>query len=106
MDQLVSGLTHMTGKQLKAIAHLLPIPNVMEDIGIASKLARSNQGRKRQEGLLAKQIRQYIDAKTLEKLHVGARATHGDVCLPCSFCPGSPSLQHMHGLHISSAMLQ
>ncbi|PNH11723.1 hypothetical protein TSOC_001433 [Tetrabaena socialis] len=54
--ETVRGLTSMTSKQLSAVTHLLP-PGTLEGVGIAAKLPRSNQGRKRQEALVAKMLR-------------------------------------------------
>jgi hypothetical protein len=76
MDTIVQGITDMTPKQLKSISHLLaPIPDIMEDISLANKLPRSNQARKRQEGLIAKKIRSLVDDRALEKLEVGPPPT-------------------------------
>ncbi|GAX77644.1 hypothetical protein CEUSTIGMA_g5087.t1 [Chlamydomonas eustigma] len=67
MDKIVNGLTYMNKGQIKAVAHLLT-PEIVEELAIAARLPRSNQGRKRQEGLVAKRMRQYVDDASLEKL--------------------------------------
>ncbi|KXZ49136.1 hypothetical protein GPECTOR_23g64 [Gonium pectorale] len=64
---LVRGLTAMTPKQLSAVAHLLP-PGSVEAVGIAAKLPRSNQGRKRQEALVAKMLRGQLTETQIDKL--------------------------------------
>ncbi|GLC52919.1 hypothetical protein PLESTB_000688100 [Pleodorina starrii] len=64
---VVRGLTSMTPKQLAAVSHLLP-PGTVEAVGIAAKLPRSNQGRKRQEGLVAKMLRGQLTEQQMEKL--------------------------------------
>ena len=67
MDVLVSGLTHMSKKQIEAISHLL-LPSIIDNIGVANALPRSNQGRKRQEDFIAKQIRLFVPPESLAKL--------------------------------------
>ncbi|KAG2492268.1 hypothetical protein HYH03_009508 [Edaphochlamys debaryana] len=64
---VVRGLTSMSAKQLGAVSHLLP-PGGMEAVGIAAKLPRSNQGRKRQEALVAKMLRGQLTDPQIEKL--------------------------------------
>jgi ribosomal 50S subunit-associated protein YjgA (DUF615 family) len=68
MDVLVSGLTHMSKKQVEAISHLLT-PSIIDNIGVAASLPRSNQGRKRQEDFIAKQIRLFVPPNALAKLN-------------------------------------
>lgn len=64
---VVRGLTIMTNKQLAAVSHLLP-PGTIEAVGLAARLPRSNQGRKRQENLVAKMLRGQLTDEQLEKL--------------------------------------
>lgn len=68
MDVLVSGLTHMSKSQIAAISHLLT-PAIIENIGVAAALPRSNQGRKRQEDFIAKQVRLFVAPDALAKLN-------------------------------------
>lgn len=103
LDNIVSGLTYMTPKQLAAVAHLLaPIPDAFDDIAIAAKLPRSNQGRKRQEQLIVKKVRKSIDEEALEKLSVRPAwrfALHACcAALPAWTCvqARAASLAHMH----------
>ncbi|KAG2423101.1 hypothetical protein HXX76_002326 [Chlamydomonas incerta] len=64
---IVVGLANMSPKQLKAVSHLLP-PGAVEAVGIAARLPRSNQGRKRQEQLVAKMMRGQVGEGALTKL--------------------------------------
>lgn len=64
---VVRGLAGMTAKQINAVAHLLP-PGGLEAVAIAAKLPRSNQGRKRQEALVAKMLRGQLTETQLAKL--------------------------------------
>ncbi|GIL86622.1 hypothetical protein Vretimale_11497 [Volvox reticuliferus] len=64
---VVRGLTSMTAKQLGAVSHLLP-PGTVDAVGIAARLPRSNQGRKRQEGLIAKMLRGQLTEQQMDKL--------------------------------------
>ncbi|GLI67652.1 hypothetical protein VaNZ11_011901 [Volvox africanus] len=64
---VVRGLTSMTAKQLVAVSHLLP-PGTRDAIDIAANLPRSNQGRKRQEGLIAKMLRVQLTEQQMDKL--------------------------------------
>ncbi|GIL57157.1 hypothetical protein Vafri_12463 [Volvox africanus] len=64
---VVRGLTSMTAKQLGAVSHLLP-PGTRDAVDIAARLPRSNQGRKRQEGLIAKMLRVQLTEQQMEKL--------------------------------------
>ena len=70
---VVRGLVGMTTKQINAVEHLLP-PGGLEAVAIAAKLPRSNQGRKRQEALVAKMLRGQLTEGQLAKLTVGADA--------------------------------
>ncbi|KAG2423680.1 hypothetical protein HYH02_015295 [Chlamydomonas schloesseri] len=63
----VVGLANMSPKQLAAVAHLLP-PGTVEAIGIAARLPRANQGRKRQEQLVAKMMRGQVGEGARAKL--------------------------------------
>lgn len=71
--EVVQGLVCMTPKQLAAVSHLLT-PQHIDAIRIAAKLPRSNQGRKRQENLVAKMLRGELApggmAKLLQAVHL------------------------------------
>ena len=79
MDVLVAGLTHMSKKQIDAVTHLLT-PSIVENIGIAAALPRSNQGRKRQEDFIAKQVRLFVDEEALAKLKSAVELAKEDTC--------------------------
>ncbi|EFJ46469.1 hypothetical protein VOLCADRAFT_105461 [Volvox carteri f. nagariensis] len=64
---VVRGLTSMSPKQLAAVSHMLP-PGAVEAVGVAARLPRSNQGRKRQEGLVAKMLRGQLTEQLMDKL--------------------------------------
>lgn len=68
---VVKGLCNMGDKQLKAISHILA-PAHLEGVSIAAKLPRSNQGRKRQENLVAKLLRTELSSSEIAKLAVSA----------------------------------
>lgn len=64
---VVHGLTSMSVKQLKAVSHLLA-PQHVEAIKLAARLPHKNQGRKRQENLVAKLLRTEMNEAGMKKL--------------------------------------
>ncbi len=66
---LVRGLVGMNRKQLAAVSHLLN-DEQLEHLRLAARLPITNQGRKREENLVAKLLRAEEDEATLEKLAV------------------------------------
>eukprot|EP00882_Tetradesmus_deserticola_P013318 GHRQ01014129.1.p1 GENE.GHRQ01014129.1~~GHRQ01014129.1.p1 ORF type:complete len:242 (+),score=65.40 GHRQ01014129.1:918-1643(+) len=64
---LVRGLCAFTGKQLQAVAHLLSSDHIKQ-IKIAKDIPPTNQGRRRQEGLVAKLLRSELDGAALDRL--------------------------------------
>ncbi|KAF6261016.1 hypothetical protein COO60DRAFT_818594 [Scenedesmus sp. NREL 46B-D3] len=64
---LVRGLCAFSGKQLQAVSHLLSNDHIKQ-IKIAMDIPPTNQGRRRQEGLVAKLLRSELDGAALDKL--------------------------------------
>uniref|UniRef100_A0A383VF57 Uncharacterized protein n=1 Tax=Tetradesmus obliquus TaxID=3088 RepID=A0A383VF57_TETOB len=64
---LVRGLCGFSGKQLQAVSHLLSSDHIKQ-IKIAMDIPPTNQGRRRQEGLVAKLLRAELDEAALDKL--------------------------------------
>eukprot|EP00197_Chlamydomonas_leiostraca_P003540 CAMPEP_0202875712 /NCGR_PEP_ID=MMETSP1391-20130828/27799_1 /ASSEMBLY_ACC=CAM_ASM_000867 /TAXON_ID=1034604 /ORGANISM="Chlamydomonas leiostraca, Strain SAG 11-49" /LENGTH=209 /DNA_ID=CAMNT_0049557439 /DNA_START=22 /DNA_END=647 /DNA_ORIENTATION=- len=73
LGEAVDGLAHMTEKQLKALSPLVG-EQVLDAVRIAAKLPRSNQGRKRQEGLVAKLLRDRLDDDAMAQLFAAVEA--------------------------------
>eukprot|EP00195_Chlamydomonas_chlamydogama_P006691 CAMPEP_0202906344 /NCGR_PEP_ID=MMETSP1392-20130828/38461_1 /ASSEMBLY_ACC=CAM_ASM_000868 /TAXON_ID=225041 /ORGANISM="Chlamydomonas chlamydogama, Strain SAG 11-48b" /LENGTH=226 /DNA_ID=CAMNT_0049594811 /DNA_START=338 /DNA_END=1018 /DNA_ORIENTATION=+ len=69
---VVRGLTSMTDRQLKALSHLLEV-DILEAVQVAARLARNNQGRKRQEALIAALLRTRVSEGVLDKLEEAVR---------------------------------
>lgn len=84
VKKLVQGLTAMNAKQLKGVAHLVT-PRVIDAIAIASKIDGTNQGRRRQEGLVAKMLREEADDDVMAKLEV--RGVAGAACVTLRWPP-------------------
>jgi ribosomal 50S subunit-associated protein YjgA (DUF615 family) len=84
MDKIVNGLTYMNKTQLKAVSHLLT-PEIVEELAVAARLPRTNQGRKRQEGLLAKLMRKNVEDKDLEKLAVSDSLARMAPCIRMAY---------------------
>ncbi|KAF5837378.1 hypothetical protein DUNSADRAFT_4482 [Dunaliella salina] len=75
--RVVKGLTDMSPKQLQGVSHLLGVC-VCDAITIAARIPRTNQGRKRQEGLVEKLLRNHLDKRELDKLEEAVRLSEGN----------------------------
>mmetsp|Transcript_9373 Transcript_9373/g.23832 ORF Transcript_9373/g.23832 Transcript_9373/m.23832 type:complete len:286 (+) Transcript_9373:30-887(+) len=75
--RVVKGLTDMSPKQLQGVSHLLE-EDMIDAIAIAARIPRSNQGRKRQEGLVEKLLRNHLDQRELDKLEEAVKLSEGN----------------------------
>ena len=66
---VVRGLVGMTPKQLAAVSHLLD-ERQLDAVSLAGRIAPTNQGRKRQEALAAKLLRDRLEEGELATLAV------------------------------------
>eukprot|EP00798_Chlamydomonas_sp_ICE-L_P022160 gene22160-29226_t len=67
LSKVVRALTLMTSSQLEGVSHLMS-NTIIESVGVAARLKGTNQGRRRQEAWVMKQIRDQTDEASLEKL--------------------------------------